>query len=130
MSQQEQDAPEPPDLVLPTGPFWSSCGPADGPIRLRHDLPGAIGLHPADPVDPGLPRCASSLCGMALKVGYMPESRGAISVFKLQFGKSELPGRWICVSRQFVELGEAAEFVGEGRRNVNPGASDRIPDPY
>jgi hypothetical protein len=106
--------PDPPALVLPTGPFWSSCGPADGPIRERHDLPGCIGMHPADPVDAGVPSADKTLCGIAYAVGYMADARGSIGVYRLTFGKTDLPGRWTCVGRRFVELGEAAEFVGGG----------------
>lgn len=124
------DQAESPALVLPTGPFWSSCGPTDGPIRESHDLPGCIGVHPADPADAGIPFKAKWQCGIAYAVGRMADRRGAITVYRLTFGKDELPGRWTCVGRQFVELGEAAEYVGEGQRNVHPGACDWIPDPY
>jgi hypothetical protein len=126
----EAEGIETPALVLPTGPFWSSCGPADGPIRERHDLPSCLGVHPADPSDAGPTSGDKTLCGIAYAVGYMADARGSISVFRLTFGKSDLPGRWTCVGRRFLELGEAAEHVGEGRRNVNTGASDRIPPPY
>jgi hypothetical protein len=124
------DQAEPPALVLPTGPFWSSCGPVDGPIRHRHDLPGCIGLHPADPADAGIPFKAKWPCGIAYAVGRMGDRRGAITVYRLTFGKSELPGRWICVGRQFVELGEAAEYVGEGRNPPSPDPYGWVPDPY
>jgi hypothetical protein len=87
-------------------------------------------MHPADPADVSVPSSSKTLCGIAYAVGYMADARGSISVFRLTFGKTELPGRWACMGRRFVELGEAAEYVGEGRRNVNPGASDWIPDPY
>jgi hypothetical protein len=57
--------PEPPALVLPAGPFRSSCGPADGPIRERHDLPGCIGVHPANPADASIGFRAKWQCGIA-----------------------------------------------------------------
>jgi hypothetical protein len=81
-------------------------------------------------VDEGLSVSDRKQCGIAYAVGYMADARGSISVFRLTFGKLDLPGRWTCVGRRFAELGEAAEYVGEGRRNVNSGASEWIPDPY
>ena len=126
----EPIAPEPPAPVLPTGPFWSSCGPVDGPIRTGHDLPGCIGLHPADPADAGIPFKAKWQCGIAYAVGRMADRRGAITVYRLAPGKSDLPGRWICVGRRFEELGEAAEYVGEGRWNVLSDPFGWVPEPY
>jgi hypothetical protein len=36
-----------------------------------------------------------------------------LAVFRLSIGKVELPGRWLCVDRRFVRLGDAAEvFLG------------------
>jgi hypothetical protein len=126
----ETEGSEPPALVLPTGPFWSSCGPADGPIRESHDLPSCIVMHPADPADASAPSSAMGMCGIAYAVGYMADDRGLISVFRLTFGKSELPGRWTCVGRRFVELGEAAEYVGEGRCNMLSEPFGWVPEPY
>jgi hypothetical protein len=122
--------PEPPALILPTGPFWSSCSPAIGPTRRRDRIPGCIGMHPADPVDSSVPPATTGMCGIAYAVGYMADDRGAITVYRLTFGKSDLPGRWICVGRRFVELGDAAEYVGEGRRHELADPFGWVPAPY
>src|SRR4051812_30468324 len=97
----DSEPSEPPALVLPTGPFWSSCGPVDGPIRERDNVPGCIGLHPADPSDASIAPRATRQCGIAYSVGRMDDRRGPITVFRLTLGKSDIPGRWICRGRRF-----------------------------
>jgi hypothetical protein len=84
----------------PTGPFLSNWGPRDGPI-LGRDCPGAIGV-----LTEGK---AAMPIGIAYPVGLVEHQRGPAQTFRLVVNKVELPGRWICVGREFVPLGEAAE---------------------
>jgi hypothetical protein len=99
MSRQE-DAPEP---APPTsGPFFSSFGPADGPILARHESP-ALGVL-ASP-DERMP------IGIAFPTGLMAHRKGPAKTFRLVIGKTELSGRWICEGRRFVPLGDAAEVL-------------------
>ena len=92
---------EPPAPALRTGPFWSSCGPTDGPIRERDDIPGCIGLHPADPADANIAFKAKWQCGIAYTVGRMADRRGPITVYRLTVGKADVPDRWICVGHHY-----------------------------
>jgi hypothetical protein len=55
-----------------------------------------------------MPLCAWPL-GIALTVGHVAHRKGPAATFRLVVNKAELPGRWICVGREFVPLGEAAE---------------------
>ena len=54
-------------------------------------------------------RTAAMPIGIAYPVGLVEHRRGPAKTFRLVVGKVELPGRWICVGREFVPLGEAAE---------------------
>src|SRR4051812_28207780 len=102
------DVPEPrphtmPDAT-PSGPFFTSWGPLDGPIldaptRAAPYIP-TLGLH-ADPM--GLP------IGMAFHSGRLDLGRHAVATFRLKIGKAELPGRYVCVGRRFVE---ESDFAG------------------
>jgi hypothetical protein len=49
--------------------------------------------------------------GMALPGGRVEHREGPAMTFRLIVGKVELPGRWLCVGRQFVACGEAAEML-------------------
>jgi hypothetical protein len=42
-------------------------------------------------------------------VDLVEHRRGPAQTFRLVVNKTELPGRWLCVGRRFVHLGEAAE---------------------
>jgi hypothetical protein len=47
--------------------------------------------------------------GVAIPVDLVEHRAGPAVVFRLVIHKTKLPGRWLCVGRQFVQLGEAAE---------------------
>src|SRR3954467_8828889 len=84
----------------PAGPFFSTWGPPDGPI-LRRDQPPAIGVV----ATPG----NAWPIGIAYPVGTVAHRKGPAVSFRLGVHKVELDGRWICESRRFVLLGDAAE---------------------
>ena len=42
--------------------------------------------------------------GIAFSVSHAPSRRGPLAVFRLTVGKDEVPGRWVCVRREFVPL--------------------------
>jgi hypothetical protein len=80
-------------------PYLSNWGPSNGPI-LGRDCPGAIGVLVDGEAMP---------IGIAYPVGLVEHRRGPAQTFRLVVGKTELPERWLCVGRRFVQLGEAAE---------------------
>ena len=47
--------------------------------------------------------------GIAYPVGLVEHRRGVAKTFRLVVNKFEFEGRWICVNRKFVALGEAAQ---------------------
>jgi hypothetical protein len=98
MTDQDELPPAPPH----PGPYYATFGPPNGPI-LRRDEPPALGVV-ADPNRP-MP------IGIAYPVGQVEHRRGPAATFRLAIGKAELEGRWLCVGREFVRLGEAAEEV-------------------
>ena len=85
----------------PSGPFLTNWGPLDGPILAR-DEPPALGIIAPDALLP---------IGIAYPVGLVEHSKGPAVTFRLVVHKVEMPGRWICVGRRFVPLGEAAEWL-------------------
>jgi hypothetical protein len=93
---------DPPPAPEPSGPFFSTWGPLDGPI-LRSDEPPAIGVV-------GEPGGAWPI-GMAFPTGQVEHRRGAAVTFRLIIRKVELEGRYLCLRREFVRLGDAAEDV-------------------
>ena len=88
------------DAPPPSGAFFTNWGPLDRPILGRDESP-ALGVL-AD-------RTAAMPIGIAYPVGVVENRRGIAKTFRLVVGKVELPGRWICVGREFILLGEAAE---------------------
>lgn len=86
--------------ALPADPLYSTWGPLDGPI-LRRDKPPALGVV-SDPDHP-MPIC------IAFPAGQVTHRRGPAVTFRLTIGKVEMEGRWLCVAREFIRLGEAAE---------------------
>jgi hypothetical protein len=45
--------------------------------------------------------------GIAYSVGRVEHRRSPAQTFRLVVNKTKLPGRWLCVGRRFVQLGEA-----------------------
>jgi hypothetical protein len=78
----------------------ATFGPLDGPVLRRHEPP-ALGVV----ADPGRPMPI----GIAFPVGQVEHRRRPAATFRLVIGKAELEGRWLCVRREFVRLGDAAE---------------------
>jgi hypothetical protein len=91
-----------PNTPLPRGPFFTNWGLLDGPI-LGCDESPALGVLAG--------RAAAMPIRIAYPVGLVEHRRGAATTFRLVVGKVELPGRWLCVGREFVALGEAAEVL-------------------
>src|SRR4051812_12721940 len=89
-------------LAGPTnaGPYFTTWGPLDGPILRRHQPP-ALSVVPA-------PDCYWPI-GIAFPVGQVAHRRGPAATFRLVVEKAEVEGRWVCVGRRFVRLGDAAE---------------------
>jgi hypothetical protein len=93
--------PQPGAEPIPlSGQFYSTWGPCDGPILGAHEPP-ALGVVDA----PG----AIWPIGIAYPVGLVAHRRGPATTFRLIIRKVELEGRWLCVARQFLRLGDAAE---------------------
>jgi len=47
--------------------------------------------------------------GIAFPVGQVEHRRGPVATFHLMIGKVALEGRWLCMGREFIRLGDAAE---------------------
>jgi hypothetical protein len=81
-------------------PHFSTTGPIDGPVfgwdewRMVAvvDAPGSI-----------------RTIGTAHAAGWVQYSEGQAALFRLVIGKAELPGRWLCIGQEFVQLPKAAE---------------------
>jgi|SRR5512142_563851 hypothetical protein len=82
------------------GPYFSTWGPTDGPIRYR-DRPPALGLV-ADPAEPPMP------VGIAYPAGWIPDPKGRppAATFRLEIGQVALPGWYVGVGRRFVPAAE------------------------
>jgi len=80
------------------GPFHANAGPPEGPALPRDGWP-ALGVTDG----PG-----GGLIGMAMGGGFTPDPRDperpTWAAFRLVIGKAEVPGRWACVGRRFVEV--------------------------
>jgi hypothetical protein len=48
---------------------------------------------------------------IAYPLGLVEDCSGPATAFRLVVGKTDLPGRWLCARRRFVQLSEAAEDV-------------------
>jgi hypothetical protein len=91
----------PPQNLPRPGPYFSTSGPLDGPI-LSRDEPPAMGLLVVVP---------GSYCpfGMAYPAGLADHGGTRAVTFRLVIDNTELPGRWLCIGREFVQSEEAAE---------------------
>jgi hypothetical protein len=96
-SSRDADAPPAPP---PAGPFFATWGPLDGPILRSHEPP-ALGIVAAPD--------ATWPIGIAFAAGQVQHRRGVAATFRLVLDQQELEGRWLCVGREFVRLGDAAE---------------------
>jgi hypothetical protein len=47
--------------------------------------------------------------GTAYATGWVQLRNAPVKTYRLVVNEVELPGRWLCIGRQFVQLGEAAE---------------------
>jgi hypothetical protein len=98
------ESPAMPDPVTtddpppPRGPFFTNWGPLDGPILYESPALGVLAESAG-----GLP------VGIAYPVSLVEHRRGRARTFRLIVNETELDGRWMCVGRRFVKLGEAAE---------------------
>jgi hypothetical protein len=46
---------------------------------------------------------------MAYPAGLAEHGAGPAATFRLVVDNTELPGRWLCVGREFIQLAKAAE---------------------
>ena len=76
----------------------SNFGPAAGPL-LHRDCPGTLGVY-----RPG----SAMPCGAAHPLGWVPTRQGPAAVFRLAAEGVDPEARFLCVAREFVELGDAA----------------------
>jgi hypothetical protein len=83
----------------PSGRYRTNFGPTDGPL-LHRDTPGPLGVLVDDDLMP---------VGIAFPAGMVASRRGPATVFRLVVGQAEIEGRWLCVGREFLPLGDAAE---------------------
>ena len=79
---------------MPGPHYFTTAGPKAGPFRYR-DATHVIGVE----LDPSKNRMPD---GMAFPVGWIPDDRGPIATFRLTIGKKDLPGRWVCLGREFL----------------------------
>jgi len=87
---------------MPT--YHATWGPTTGPILWR-DCGHALGVV-LDPSKPPMPD------GTAFPVGMLDDDgRGALAVFRLTMGKAEIPGRWVCIGREFVPVDDVADHA-------------------
>jgi hypothetical protein len=86
------------DAPPPSGPFYTNWGPLNGPILGESPALGVLAE-----------RVGALPIGIAYPVGLVEHRRGRAKTFRLVVNKVELEGRWLCVGRVFVRLGEAAE---------------------
>ena len=97
------DLPDPPSLPhAHPGPFFATWGSRSGPI-LRRDEPPALGVVAA--------RGDAWPIGIAYPVGQVAHPKGPAATFRLVIDEAEVDGRWMCIGREFVRLGDAAEEV-------------------
>jgi hypothetical protein len=89
------------DAAPPPGPYHTNWGPIDGPIPGSQGPP-ALGVSVPDVMMP---------VGIAYPVALVRHRNGPATTFRLVVRDVELPGFWLCVGREFVPLGEAAEWL-------------------
>jgi hypothetical protein len=90
------------DTPPPASPYLTTWGPLNGPF-LGRDRSPALGVVAAR--DWPMP------IGTAFPAGLVAHRQGTAVAFRLIFGTIELEGRWLCVGREFVRLGDAAEWL-------------------
>jgi hypothetical protein len=83
------------------GEYFSHAGPRDGPIH-DGDVPGSIGVHDR-------PDAPNAQVGIAHSVTQVRHRRKSVMVWRITIGKEELPGRWVCIGRRFIEVGDWQE---------------------
>ncbi len=80
------------------GPFHTNAGPPNGPALPRDGWP-ALGV---------LDGPGGKLIGMAMGGWYVQDPRDPERPpwqwWRLAIGKVEVPGRWACVGRRYVEV--------------------------
>jgi hypothetical protein len=54
---------------------------------------------------------SNSPLGVAIPVGLIEHGAGPAVVFRLVIDKTEPPGRWVCIGRRFVPLGDAGAVL-------------------
>jgi hypothetical protein len=86
--------------LLGPGRYFSNWEPQDHPI-LGNDCPCAIAVLGSQ--DAAIP------IGIAYPAGRVQHGQGLVTTFRLVVNRTTLDGRWVCVGRRFVQLGEAAE---------------------
>jgi hypothetical protein len=49
--------------------------------------------------------------GTAFPAGLVVNRQGPAVAYRLVISKVEIEGRWLCVGREFIRLGEAAKYL-------------------
>lgn len=82
--------------------LYANFGPLDGPIA-NGQAPSAIGILAALDGPP-------MVVGIAYGVSFTPDRRGKpVATWRLVLKGEELPGRWVCVGRRFIDLADWQE---------------------
>jgi hypothetical protein len=89
------ESPAHPELL------WANFGPLDAPL-FDGDAPSAIAVLPRLDGPP-------SPVGIAYGASYVRHRNRSVATWRLVIGKEELPGRWVCIGRRFVEVGDWQE---------------------
>jgi hypothetical protein len=87
--------------TLRSSKYFSTAGPTSGPI-FRLDAWTTV-LEVLDAPTSG------RIIGIAYASGCVQYGDGQVMTYCLAANKTELPGRWVCIGRRFVPLGEATE---------------------
>jgi hypothetical protein len=96
MPPQDDEQPAPPR----SGKYFSTIGPTTGPI-FRWDNWPTLGVV-------NFPESLRTI-GTAYATGWVQHRNVTVKTYRLVVNGTELPGRWLCVGREFVQLGDAAE---------------------
>jgi hypothetical protein len=99
MSPKDDVQPAPPR----SGQYFSTIGPFDGPIVRLDAWTTVLSVVEA-------PASVRTI-GIAYAAGCVQYGDGRAMTYRLAVNKTELPGRWLCIGRRFVPLGDAGAVL-------------------
>jgi hypothetical protein len=91
MSPKDDVPPAPPCFSQ----YFSNIGPTTGPI-FRWDYWPTLGVVNAP--------ASLRTIGTAYSTGWVQHRNAPVKTYRLVVNRTELPGRWLCVGREFVQL--------------------------